>query len=124
MFYSRAIYDRFMVCTVQTATICLLSGFLTPILNFELNSLFSDEPDAESRCRNYLERAVESDPNSWEAWQTMASYCISAQRPEDAKSALERSMSQWLIGTYICYLSSESHSFRDTRRVSSKILNF
>ena len=40
----------------------------------------SDEPDAEQQCGSAVERAVSSDPTSYEAWQTMGSYCISAQK--------------------------------------------
>jgi Tfp pilus assembly protein PilF len=56
-------------------------------------------PDAEQKCGAALERAVANDDQSFEAWQTMASYLISAQKPEEAKAAMEKSLALWFKGT-------------------------
>lgn len=48
------------------------------------------------RCGDAVRQAVQCDPASHEAWQTMASYCISAQRVEEGKEALLKSVSLWI----------------------------
>jgi cytochrome c-type biogenesis protein CcmH/NrfG len=57
--------------------------------------MFSFEPDAEQKCEAYLEQALKIDPNSVEAYQTLASVRLSQQRPDDAKQALEKSIELW-----------------------------
>lgn len=55
----------------------------------------SDEPDAESRCETYVTEALLVSPDSSEALQTLASIRISQQRPDDAVTALQRSLHVW-----------------------------
>ncbi|CAG8497987.1 12947_t:CDS:2, partial [Ambispora leptoticha] len=54
------------------------------------------EPDAESRCESYLNRAIEIDENNPEVYQVLASVRLSQQRNEDAKIALENSINLWI----------------------------
>ncbi|RKP04917.1 hypothetical protein THASP1DRAFT_20505, partial [Thamnocephalis sphaerospora] len=54
------------------------------------------EADAEQKCEQYLEQAVQADATNAEVYQTLASVRLSQQRPEDAKQALEKSVSLWI----------------------------
>ncbi|KAF8470882.1 hypothetical protein BDZ91DRAFT_719165 [Kalaharituber pfeilii] len=53
------------------------------------------EPDAEQRCEKYVTEALLAVPDSAEALQTLASVRISQTRFDDAKAALDRSVSLW-----------------------------
>ncbi|ORX93841.1 TPR-like protein [Basidiobolus meristosporus CBS 931.73] len=53
------------------------------------------EPNAESQCETFVNSAITVDPNNPEVYQTLASIRLSQQRNEDAKEALEKSMSLW-----------------------------
>lgn len=53
------------------------------------------EEDAEQRCEAYISEAMMVGPDNAEVLQTLASVRISQERVEDAKAALERSMSLW-----------------------------
>ncbi|KAI8057792.1 hypothetical protein BDF22DRAFT_616155 [Syncephalis plumigaleata] len=54
------------------------------------------EADAEARCEQYLEQAVKADSTNPEVFQTLASVRLSQQRPDEAKEALEQSISHWI----------------------------
>lgn len=53
------------------------------------------DPDAEVECGNALTAALKLDPDNYEALQTMASYKISQQKPEDALQYLTKSFEGW-----------------------------
>ncbi|CAG8640532.1 7414_t:CDS:2, partial [Racocetra fulgida] len=51
---------------------------------------------AESKCEEYLNQALEIDPINPEVYQLLASVRLSQQRNEEAKIALEKSLSLWI----------------------------
>ena len=55
-----------------------------------------DEPDAETLCRNYVARAVSSDPSNPEAHQTEAGLLLVTGDTDGARTALRRSTDLWL----------------------------
>ncbi|ORX67780.1 TPR-like protein [Linderina pennispora] len=55
-----------------------------------------DEPDAEQKCEQLLQLAVESDPECPEVYQTLASVRMSQARPDDARECLKKGMSLWI----------------------------
>ncbi|KAJ3212841.1 hypothetical protein HDU67_003582 [Dinochytrium kinnereticum] len=56
-----------------------------------------EAPEAESLCVSYMEKAVTLDPSNPEVLQTLASVRLSQCRPEEARTALEKSVSIWLL---------------------------
>jgi hypothetical protein len=60
-----------------------------------LVSTLSFEPNAEKTCEDLLSLALQTDPENPEALQALASVRMSQQRPDDAKSCLERAWSAW-----------------------------
>ncbi|CAJ0886783.1 3535_t:CDS:10 [Entrophospora sp. SA101] len=58
------------------------------------------ESDAEIKCENYLNQAVEIDPTNPEIFQCLASVRLSQERNEEAKVALEKSLSLWINNNY------------------------
>ncbi|KAJ3142790.1 hypothetical protein HDU90_002661 [Geranomyces variabilis] len=54
-----------------------------------------DAPDAESRCEDYVSRAVTADPSNPDAHQTLASMRLSQCRNPDAATAIATSMDLW-----------------------------
>ncbi|XP_070532658.1 uncharacterized protein [Ptychodera flava] len=54
------------------------------------------EEDAEQHCKDCLDKAIEADTDNAEAHQLLASYLLSINNPEDAKTAIEKSLSLWL----------------------------
>ncbi|CAG8568267.1 5842_t:CDS:2 [Acaulospora morrowiae] len=54
------------------------------------------EPDAESKCEEYLKQALEIDPSNPEVHQLLASVRLSQQKNEEAKVALEKSLDLWI----------------------------
>ncbi|KAE9407824.1 TPR-like protein [Gymnopus androsaceus JB14] len=52
-------------------------------------------PEAEKTCEDLLETALKVDPNNSEALQSLASVRMSQQRPDDAKSCLEKAWMAW-----------------------------
>lgn len=89
---SGAIHDRSLVCPWA----CAAAGTVGGILTRGSVGAVSDEVDADARCGEAVRQAVQCDPASHEAWQTMASYCISAQRADEGKEALLKSVSLWI----------------------------
>lgn len=55
----------------------------------------SFDPAAEKTCEDLLELALQTDPDNVEALQSLASVRMSQQRPDDAKSLLEKSWNSW-----------------------------
>lgn len=55
----------------------------------------SFEPEAEKTCEDLLESALKLDPDNPEALQSLASVRMSQQRPDDAKSCLEKAWMAW-----------------------------
>ncbi|EIM90916.1 TPR-like protein [Stereum hirsutum FP-91666 SS1] len=53
------------------------------------------DPAAEKTCEDLLELALQTDPDNVEALQSLASVRMSQQRPDDAKSLLEKSWNSW-----------------------------
>lgn len=54
-----------------------------------------EEADAQEQCEASVQAALRCDANSAQAMQTMASVCISACRPDDAREWLRRSLAAW-----------------------------
>ncbi|KAI8923712.1 hypothetical protein BC831DRAFT_469659 [Entophlyctis helioformis] len=54
-----------------------------------------DEPEAESKCEEYMQHALEQNPSNPEVHQTLASVRLSQSRPEDASKSLQTSMDLW-----------------------------
>ncbi|KAG0742369.1 hypothetical protein G6F57_005762 [Rhizopus arrhizus] len=54
------------------------------------------EPEAESKCEEYLSQAQQVDPENPEVYQLLASVRLSQQRNEEASSALNKSMELWI----------------------------
>ncbi|KAH9256664.1 hypothetical protein BASA81_005168 [Batrachochytrium salamandrivorans] len=48
------------------------------------------EPNAEQQCELVLQQALQYDPNSLEAMQTLASFKMSQNKPDEAKQLLQR----------------------------------
>lgn len=48
------------------------------------------EPNAEQQCELVLQQALQYDPNSLEAMQTLASFKMSQHKPDEAKQLLQR----------------------------------
>ena len=55
-----------------------------------------DETDAETRCRDYVSRAVTADPSNPEAHQTEAGLLLVTGDTDGARAALRRSTDLWL----------------------------
>jgi len=59
-----------------------------------------DTEDAPTNCRRHIDQSIEAKPNSPEAHQLLASWCISMMDDgdlfEEAKDAVERSVALWL----------------------------
>ncbi|KAF0289655.1 putative assembly chaperone of rpl4 [Amphibalanus amphitrite] len=55
-----------------------------------------DEPDAETRCRDFVSRAVSADPSNPEAHQTEAGLLLVTGDTDGARAALRRSTDLWL----------------------------
>ncbi|RIA79231.1 hypothetical protein C1645_683672, partial [Glomus cerebriforme] len=54
------------------------------------------EEDAEQKCEEYLNKALELDSLNPEVYQLLASVRLSQQRNDDAKIALEKSLDLWI----------------------------
>jgi len=53
------------------------------------------DPAAESNCEELLKSALQIDPENTEALQTLASVRMSQQRPDEAKTMLEKAWLSW-----------------------------
>jgi len=58
-------------------------------------TISSFEPEAESQCETYLNIALQLDPNSPEALQSLASVRMSQSRPEEAKELVGKAWRIW-----------------------------
>ena len=56
----------------------------------------SFEEDAEQKCEEYLNKAMELDFSNPEVYQLLASVRLSQQKHDDAKIALEKSLDLWI----------------------------
>ncbi|EGF79486.1 hypothetical protein BATDEDRAFT_89757 [Batrachochytrium dendrobatidis JAM81] len=56
-----------------------------------------DEPEAEEKCEEYIQYAIEKNPTNPEVFQTLASIRLSQSRPDEAKVCLEKSMDLWYV---------------------------
>ena len=56
---------------------------------------FSFEDDAEATCDKLATLALQTDPTSFEALQTLASVRVSQKRPEEARQYAERAWERW-----------------------------
>ena len=72
--------------------------FITYLLlsSFIYSSYDSFEEDAEQKCEEYLNKAIELDSSNPEVYQLLASVRLSQQRNDDAKIALEKSLDLWI----------------------------
>lgn len=86
MFNDRNLLDRLLVS--------LKGKKHTGLLIFILYKSF--EPEAESKCEEYLNQAQQVDPENPEVYQLLASVRLSQQRNEEAASALNTSMELWI----------------------------
>eukprot|EP00842_Homolaphlyctis_polyrhiza_P003365 jgi/Hompol1/4029/HPOL_003441-RA len=71
-----------------------LGGALCAMTEIYMTDL-CDEPEAESKCEEYMQSALEHDATNPEVHQTLASVRLSQSRPEDARKCLEHSMDLW-----------------------------
>lgn len=55
----------------------------------------SFEPDAEAKCEQFLQQAIQFDPTDPEVYSTMASVRLSQEREEDAVQALDKAFNTW-----------------------------
>lgn len=87
-----------LVAMVEIWMSDLWSGPLYPklrMLQLEYCSNFSFEDEAETTCDNLATLALETDPTSCEALQTIASVRMSQKRPEEAQHFAERAWERW-----------------------------
>jgi tetratricopeptide (TPR) repeat protein len=54
------------------------------------------EDDAEVKCRENIDLAVEADATNAEAYQTLASFCLCKEDTQQANEAIEKGFSLWL----------------------------
>jgi tetratricopeptide (TPR) repeat protein len=54
------------------------------------------EDDAEVRCRENIDLAIEADTSNAEAYQTLASFCLCKEDTQRASEAIEKGLSLWL----------------------------
>ncbi|XP_022080015.1 probable assembly chaperone of rpl4 isoform X2 [Acanthaster planci] len=52
--------------------------------------------DAEEKCKECIDKAIDTDSDSAEAYQVLASYWLSKEDKEQAKKSIEKSLSLWL----------------------------
>jgi tetratricopeptide (TPR) repeat protein len=71
----------------------LISAYCSVAEIFMTDECF--DPNAEQECGNALQAALKIDPNNYEALQTMASYKVSQQNPEEALNYLRQSFEKW-----------------------------
>ncbi|PIK63043.1 putative UPF0661 TPR repeat-containing protein C16D10.01c isoform X2 [Apostichopus japonicus] len=83
------------------------SGGDCPVSNIEISQAYTSiaeiyltdacfEDNAEQRCKECLDRAVEENVRNAEAHQLMASYWLSKENKENAKASIETSLSLWV----------------------------
>ncbi|XP_071820950.1 uncharacterized protein [Apostichopus japonicus] len=83
------------------------SGGDCPVSNIEISQAYTSiaeiyltdacfEDNAEQRCKECLDRAVEENVRNAEAHQLMASYWLSKDDQENAKASIETSLSLWV----------------------------
>eukprot|EP01104_Vermistella_antarctica_P013840 TRINITY_DN425_c2_g1_i1.p1 TRINITY_DN425_c2_g1~~TRINITY_DN425_c2_g1_i1.p1 ORF type:complete len:412 (-),score=138.88 TRINITY_DN425_c2_g1_i1:1729-2964(-) len=53
------------------------------------------DPNAETKCGEYLTEALQVDDTNPETYQTMASFCISSQNLPKARECLQKSLNLW-----------------------------
>lgn len=71
-----------------------LSTALCGVVEVYMTDL-SWEADAEAKCEALVTEATMVAPGAAEPWQTLANVRLSQERPEDAKTALRRSIDVW-----------------------------
>jgi len=71
-----------------------LGGVLCAVVEVYMTDL-SWEEDAEQRCETLVTEAMMIAPNSPETWQTVANVRISQEKPDEARSALRKSLELW-----------------------------
>lgn len=76
------------------------------------------QPEAESRCEEYVQAALDISPEDYEAYQTMASMRMSQSRVEEAAEAMGRSLELW---TAIPFEHPEYPSY-EFRLVAARLL--
>ncbi|XP_072041927.1 uncharacterized protein [Amphiura filiformis] len=54
------------------------------------------EEEAETRCKECLDKAIEHNPSNAEAFQILASYWLSMENKKEATDAIQKSVSLWL----------------------------
>jgi len=54
------------------------------------------DENAEEKCKEFMEKALMADPENAEAWQTKANFLISKEEKDEAKKAIQKSVSLWL----------------------------
>lgn len=87
------------------------------MISGEWNMSFQDQnwesrsfaPEAEKTCEDLLETALKVDADNSEALQSLASVRMSQQRPDDAKSCLEKAWVAWKdLDLGVCGISTIS----------------
>ncbi|KAI9316384.1 hypothetical protein BX666DRAFT_1949984 [Dichotomocladium elegans] len=80
--------DHIMLAAKIASALCSMTEIYLTDLCFE--------PDAESRCEEYLSKAQQISPETPEVYQLLASVRLSQMRNDDAASALQQSMALWM----------------------------
>ncbi|XP_071138790.1 uncharacterized protein [Mytilus edulis] len=79
----------------QSVTESDISGAYSAIAELYMTDLcFEDE--AESKCKTFIEKAIDIDKENPEGYQLMASFLLSKDDKENAKDVMKKSVSLWL----------------------------
>lgn len=79
----------------QSVTDSDISGAYSAIAELYMTDLcFEDE--AESKCKTFIEKAIDIDKENPEGYQLMASFLLSKDDKENAKDVMKKSVSLWL----------------------------
>lgn len=72
-----------------------ISGAYSAVAEIYMTDLCFEE-EAESKCKMYIEKAIDIDKDNPEGYQLMASFLLSKEDKENAKIMMKKSVSLWL----------------------------
>lgn len=72
-----------------------ISGAYSAIAELYMTDLCFEE-EAESKCKTFIEKAIDIDKENPEGYQLMASFLLSKDDKENAKDVMKKSVSLWL----------------------------
>ncbi|XP_063402927.1 uncharacterized protein LOC134686963 [Mytilus trossulus] len=79
----------------QSVTDSDISGAYSAIAELYMTDLCFEE-EAESKCKTFIEKAIDIDKENPEGYQLMASFLLSKDDKENAKDVMKKSVSLWL----------------------------